>query len=90
MKKASIRLGRSQRRRTEFAFKSFKQFKPFKTSVLGSLIKKSEFLERLERFEQLERLEQTRAIIQLPVFPPSAGLIRALPVSPACALAKRC
>jgi hypothetical protein len=42
MKKASIQLGGSQRRRTEFAFKSFKQFKPFKTSVLGSLIKKSD------------------------------------------------
>ena len=42
MKKASIQLGRSQRRRTEFAFKSFKQFKSFKTSVLGSLIKKSD------------------------------------------------
>ena len=39
MKKASIRLGRSQRRQTGFAFKSFKQFKPFKASVLGSLIK---------------------------------------------------
>ena len=65
MKKASIRLGRSQRRRTESAFKSFKQFKPFKTSTLSSLIKKSDSKNGLNDSNKHAEIHRTACVSAL-------------------------